>query len=322
MNVPAVSFVVTAYRHAKYVVEAVESCLRQTVREIEVIVVDDGSRDGTVEKLRGIDDERLVVLEQENRGPSLAANRGIAAARGQFIALMSGDDVCLPDRLRLQLATAEGGSFDAVFGRPFLIDEEGASLAETRLPEFFEQAASEDSAELFRALFFRRNFLCAPTALVRRSTFAERGAFHPALYQLQDFALWLQFCAADRVCLTDDRVACYRIRDGEANLSSSRQEARTSTELGWIYRHLYDRLDAALIRDAFGTELLRWGFKSADVDAQRLLLFLLHSDATVRKIALEHLLDRFGDAEKTERIKVGDLELRATDVARFLSAVA
>jgi len=323
MNTPLVSFVLTAFRHAKYIDAAVTSCLAQTVRDIEVIVVDDGSNDGTVSKLSRIDDPRLVVVQQENAGPSIATNRGLSLARGRFVALMSGDDVCLPDRLETQIASMADDAFDAVFARPVLIDEDGGSLPESSFPQFFEQRASTSSGELFRALFLRRNFLCAPAALLRRSAIIECGVFQPALYQLQDFHMWLRLCSGYRVRLTDDRVVAYRLRDAGGNLSNDDNLPRTNIEYSWIYHRLLQELDSDTMTAAFGSDLQLWGVQDADADTRRILVFMLHPEATIRRYALERLVGRFDLLrEDQDRITFGDIEVRARELAKMLLAVA
>jgi glycosyltransferase involved in cell wall biosynthesis len=98
-----VSVVIPTYNSADYLPDAIDSALNQTVPPLEVIVVDDGSTDetaGILERYRG----RIIVISQENRGPSAARNRGIAAARGDLIAFLDADDVWLPRKLEKQLA--------------------------------------------------------------------------------------------------------------------------------------------------------------------------------------------------------------------------
>lgn len=112
-----VSVVIAAYDAEAYLAEAIESVLDQTVPPDEVIVVDDGSRDGT----RGVIERfgsRIVALTQANGGQAVAVNRGLAAARGELIGFCDADDLWTPCKLALQLPLLErDGALDAVFGK-------------------------------------------------------------------------------------------------------------------------------------------------------------------------------------------------------------
>src|SRR2546421_9176058 len=100
---PLVSVSMVTYNHEKYVAEAIRSVLDQTFRDLEVVIVNDGSTDGTAARIAAFDDPRVVAVHQDNRGPSAATNRALAACRGKYVALFSGDDVCQPDRIRRQV---------------------------------------------------------------------------------------------------------------------------------------------------------------------------------------------------------------------------
>ena len=102
-NTPLVTVIMTTYNHEKYVGEATESVLKQTFDNIELVIVNDGSRDNTEKVIKKFNDERIVYIYQENQGPSIAANNAILASRGKYIAIMSGDDVSLPLRIERQL---------------------------------------------------------------------------------------------------------------------------------------------------------------------------------------------------------------------------
>ena len=95
---PTYSVVIPTYNRSHYVVEAVESALAQTTGDLEVIVVDDGSQDGTVDALSPYMD-RIRYLFQENRGMAAARNRGIDEARGEFVGLLDSDDRWEPELL-------------------------------------------------------------------------------------------------------------------------------------------------------------------------------------------------------------------------------
>ena len=98
-----VSVVMAVWNEAPYVEEAVDSILGQTVWDLELIVVNDGSTDGTAEILHRYDDARLNVIDQENTGLWAALNRGLREARGELVARMDGDDIAHPRRLQHEL---------------------------------------------------------------------------------------------------------------------------------------------------------------------------------------------------------------------------
>jgi len=110
-----VSVIVPVYNGATYLAEAIESVLAQTMRPLEIVVVDDGSTDESGEIAQRF--ELVRYVRQENAGISAARNRGIKAAQGDVLALLDADDVWLPDKLRLQIAALEQADMPAyVFG--------------------------------------------------------------------------------------------------------------------------------------------------------------------------------------------------------------
>lgn len=107
---PLVSVVMPAYNAAAYLAEAIQSVLRQSLADLELIVIDDGSTDGTADLMASLADDRLVVIRHEtNQGVVAARNTAIDRARGRYIALLDADDIAAPDRLAKQVAMLEGG---------------------------------------------------------------------------------------------------------------------------------------------------------------------------------------------------------------------
>ena len=101
---PLVSVIIPAYNAGPYLRAAVASILRQTHRDLELIVVDDGSTDGSIETIAGVSDPRMTLIRQANAGKSAAMNRGLDVARGDFYAVQDSDDLSLPTRIERQLA--------------------------------------------------------------------------------------------------------------------------------------------------------------------------------------------------------------------------
>ena len=122
MNPPKISVVIPAYNHEKYVEEAICSVLDQSVRDFELIIVNDGSPDHSEEVILGIRDERIRYFSQSNQGAHKAINRGIGLARGEFVSILNSDDAYHPERLGECLGILEDASVHAVFSHAEFVD--------------------------------------------------------------------------------------------------------------------------------------------------------------------------------------------------------
>ena len=135
---PIVSVVMTVYNAEPYLVEAVDSILSQTLGELELIAINDGSTDASGDLLDrySILDDRVRVIHQENYGIYAAANRGFELARGKYLARMDADDIAFPDRLNNQISIMEKDVSLILLGTAYeLIDKDGSVIRLDRLPE-------------------------------------------------------------------------------------------------------------------------------------------------------------------------------------------
>lgn len=112
-----ISIVLPSFNRAHILPKAVESILRQTYKDFELIIVDDGSSDNTCEVVKGFNDDRIVYVHQENAGACVARNNGIDHARGEYIAFQDSDDIWHEDKLEKQLTTLRNTGADVVFCR-------------------------------------------------------------------------------------------------------------------------------------------------------------------------------------------------------------
>ena len=128
---PLVSVIVPVYNGQETACRAVDSALEQTYLEREIIVVDDGSTDSSVELLRGYG-RRIQLIPQKHRGISITGNTGLRAARGEYIALLDCDDTWIPEKLQLQVEILNKyPSVGLTFGKSELVKQEGRK---TRFP--------------------------------------------------------------------------------------------------------------------------------------------------------------------------------------------
>ena len=191
-----VSVVIPTYNYARYLGEAIDSALGQTLPPLEVIVVDDGSTDDTPEVLAKYGD-RIRVLRQENAGVAIARNSGIAAARGEFIAFLDADDVWFPRKLELQMAR-----FDDSIGLVHCGVEFGSAI---QLPR-----VDGDVAEAL--LLLQPDVIHAPgsTVVVRKRAAEEAGGFDPSLPASEDWDFIYSVATRSRVAHVAEPLVHYR----------------------------------------------------------------------------------------------------------------
>jgi O-antigen/teichoic acid export membrane protein len=198
MGVPSISVAMPAYNAARWISATVESVLAQTTAPLEIIVVDDGSTDGTSAELERFG-EKVRVIRQENRGPSAAYNRAFAAARGDYIAMCPADDIWEPNKLEWQTqALVENPSIDISFGHA---REFGLSTAEYDRPP---GSGLLDNERFARAMF-EVCLIPAPTSLIRRELYERLGPFREDL-ACEDYEFWMRALAANAVFHYEPRL--------------------------------------------------------------------------------------------------------------------
>jgi len=205
------------YNAEAHVARGVASVLGQTCRNVELIAVDDGSTDGTAAVLGTIDDPRLRVISQTNRGVSAARNRGLAEATGTFVAFLDADDTWRPDCLELLLAALEKApeAVAAYCGWQNVGLDGGRG--EPYIPPDYE---TEGKLEHF--------LRCCPwpihAALVRREALMAAGGFPEELTHAEDYALWLRVAVFRPVVRVPEVLAHYHFH-GMGQASTNRLKA-------------------------------------------------------------------------------------------------
>jgi GT2 family glycosyltransferase len=213
--VPLVSVLLAAHDDAAFLGEAVDSVLRQTLRDLELIVVDDASTDETPALLEAISDERLRVVRNEKQsGLAASLNRALGLAGGQFVARLDADDVALPERLERQVERLRADPRCAVVGTAIVdLDQDGRSGVNHALPVGATQLRWH---ALFSSPFFH------PTVLVDREVLDAHGLrYDPGYLESEDYDLWTRlFAFADGANLKAPLVL-KRVHAGQASLRRS-----------------------------------------------------------------------------------------------------
>ena len=204
---PLVTVVVPVFDGERHVCEAVSSVLAQTYANLELILVNDGSTDGTRAALEPyLVLDRVRYLEQARRGPGAARNLALAQARGEIVAFLDHDDTWLPEKLELQIRHfLEHPDVGLVHGRMVYMDESGTAIAYQN--DWVGALAGECFVELFG-----RNRIGTSTVAVSAACLAKVGRFSETLSRAEDYELWLRLAKFFRFGFIDRPIARYRVR--------------------------------------------------------------------------------------------------------------
>ncbi|MEM9914603.1 MAG: glycosyltransferase family 2 protein [Planctomycetota bacterium] len=265
---PEISVLMCAYNAQRYLAETMRSVLNQTFEDFEVVVVDDGSTDETPRILDTFaqSDPRVRVITGPNAGIPQAANVGLAACRGEFIARIDSDDIAKPRRLETQLAYMKNNDLVACGTWHDLIDERGRLLKLLKTP--IDDATIQDRA------LKGHGSICNPTSMIRKQPFAELGGYSEDLPVAEDLDSWLRLGEVGKLGNVPECLAQYRLHShsiSEQKCQLERDCAKIACERAWERRGIEGSFEAGHMwrpgkdrgsRHHFATEYGWWAFKS------------------------------------------------------------
>lgn len=200
------------YNGMPYVKDAVESILAQTHDDFHFLIIDDGSRDGSTEYLKSINDSRVHLIVRENRGLGATLNQLFAESETEYVVRMDSDDVCAPDRLQKMMEFIDSNNDFVMAGsdQAFLVD--GKTLKAAPRPT--------DHENIRRLLLKKRPGVLHPTVVVRRDAWARVGGYRLSGAG-EDLDFCLRMCDVGRVTNIPEVLYYYRLH--AKSISSSRR---------------------------------------------------------------------------------------------------
>lgn len=243
-NKPKVSIITPTYNRERFIGEAVESVLDQTFADFELLIVDDGSTDSTVERLRQYrEDPRVQYFHQENQGQSIARNHALQHARGEFICFLDSDNAWVPDKLERQFAAfEETPDVDVVYGDIITIDEAGTELSRDNMRRHSGFIALQ---------MLKDNCVSMNTAMARRRCFDELGGMSGKRRVADDYDLWLRFSARYRFRYIPEYLAYYRVMDDQISSDKSGRFESNEAIIHDFRKEFPDVLPKAQFDEAF-----------------------------------------------------------------------
>lgn len=206
-NKPLVSILIPVYNGSNYVAEAIESALNQTYQNIEILVINDGSRDdGATDRIVSGYADRVKYIKKENGGVATALNLGIREMQGQYFSWLSHDDLYLPNKIDAQVDFLAGLGFPSA-----VIYSNHYNLYVSSNTSTFTQHVARADLEFRAREIVANNQIHGCSLLVPRSAFDEAGVFDEKLRVAQDYELWFRIAKKLPFRYLDVAVATCRV---------------------------------------------------------------------------------------------------------------
>jgi len=222
---PRVSVLMAVRDGAPWVKDAVASVLTQTLTDLELIVVDDGSADATPHILAGVRDPRIRVERRSRGGLTPALNHALGLARAPLVARLDADDVALPERLARQVAFLDTNPEVGVLGSAAReVNGDGREVRVVRPPE--------DDAALRHALI-RRNPMVHSTVTMRRAAIERVGGYDPLFAVAQDYDLWMRLAGVTRLANLREPLVVRRLLPRRVSVARDADRLRAEARARW-----------------------------------------------------------------------------------------
>jgi len=240
---PLVSVVLASYNHVNFIEQAVKTVLDQTMPDLELLIIDDGSTDGTPDVVEKIHDKRLTLIKLKPNRRYHPRNTGIKMAKGRYIAFQNSDDVWLPDKLKKQVEFMEKNKQTSVcFTRLKMIDEKGKIIRNSWAHK--NLAGGNKNNDAWLRLFFTSGFnFGIASALARKEKIIKLGGFNESMVQMADYDLWVRLAGLGQIHIIDEILTKMRIIKG-VNFSSPKKAVYLRTQ-GYSYSEIKSQINVS-----------------------------------------------------------------------------
>ena len=200
---PKVSVIIPTYNAIAYISETVASVLSQTFTDFELLIIDDGSSDGTLEWASQIVDPRVKFISQTHQGKPFANNRGIADAQGNYVAFLDHDDIWEPTKLEKQVRCLEDNPAIGLVDTCLFIADEQGNIKNEVITLYAE-------GEVWKKMLEFNLIACGSTPMVRRCCFETVGVFDEKLFPSEDWDMWIRIASRYPFAVVKEPLARWR----------------------------------------------------------------------------------------------------------------
>lgn len=247
MSFPLVSVIMPCYNHEKFVREALESVVKSEYPAIEILIIDDGSKDNSCSVIESFIEENknlnIIFRKQQNQGVCKTLNSLITLSKGEYIALLASDDKLLPQGIMDRVTFLENNkNCDIVIGRANVIDNISILQKKDAATEMYRASDKLLNSKFVNEELILRWSVVGPVTMIRKSAYNKYGKYDESL-KGEDRDFFLRVLANRAVGFCNTYVAQYRVHDSNASVSrKSRNVTRIEcAKLHLKYSHLYEK---------------------------------------------------------------------------------
>lgn len=300
MKKDLVSVLMVNYNHADTIEKSIRSVLEQTYSKLQLIIVDDGSTDNSVEIINSIDDSRIELYEEkENKQICAVTNIGKKKVRGEYFARIDSDDLWEKNKLEIQVEyLKEHPEHKICFTHVSIIDEND-QVVDSDLEKLYA-VDYERQEEWLETFFFLGNCLPMTSVLMTTKIMVEIGDFNIAYRQLHDFDYWIRIAKRYPMAVIPEKLVRIRRYESETNNSniSEKNMTRTYNEYVDIRKHFFDEMSDVVFKKTFGKYLKNSNAESREeLECEK--AFLLCSPVgqgrTISNVGIEYLINLLQD---------------------------
>jgi glycosyltransferase involved in cell wall biosynthesis len=293
---PAISIVMSVYNDSRYIDEAIKSILTQTFKDFEFIIINDGSTDNSLSKIKKYKDERIMIINQKNIGLVASLNKGIAVARSDIIARQDSDDISLPDRLEKEIGLLKKNTDCIIVGSSMITIDESGNKRNTH-------KVLLNNPELKHELLVRSPFAHG-SVIFRKKAFFESKGYLSADWPAEDYGLWIRMSSCGEFMNIDEPLYKYRENSSGISQQNHKNQILATQRLqdeAWKYKiiskidtSIYDRVPMGSYRTERISDnivkTLHKSIKQFDIVTALRLIFVILTDRNIFKNSAKILL--------------------------------
>lgn len=299
------SIVITVYNKENFISKTLNSVLNQSFDDFEIIVVNDGSTDGSLEVIKKFKNPRISIISQKNQGASAARNCGISAAKGQYIALLDGDDIWKSDYLSEIVRLQNSFPKSKVFATAVEIGSPTGFY-----PSIYTFENQDNEKHLFLNYFtssFKNTLLTSSSTVMDRKLFETIGLFDESIKSGQDTDMWIRIGLRYPIAFSINQKVRYTFvsnslansccsLDQKVNFEKFREEEKTNAQLRkFIDLNRYSlSIRAKIWQDTTGAERFRESVIPENLNQRQRFLLTLNGTSLRALMRLQHFLGKMG----------------------------